>query len=317
MLVATIKDIAKKCGVGTTTVSRVINNSSSVAESTKQKVLKAMKELNYEPSFMARALAADSTYTIGLIMDNTIDKAYANPFIYEIFRGIEKEVYENGYNLLLLGEGTYQNGKSAVDVILQSKRVDGIIIPCRLAESGRKQFEKYNVPIVAIGKPRGEKTISWVDIDNFMAGYEAAKYLYSRGYIKLAFERISEDNGIERDRYLGYEKFIKEKSINIRIFNGDLQDIDAVICLNNITAFKMMQLCKNYSRKIPEDIGLITFDNYPLAEYLEPKLTNVEINLYELGKQAALEILNKVNNKENNVVEKRIPVSINVMGSTK
>lgn len=313
----TIKDVAKKCGVGTTTVSRVINNSSFVAEDTKEKVLKAMEELNYVPSFMARGLAADSTYSIGLIMDNTVDKAYANPFIYETFRGIEKVIYENGYNLLLIGKDTYQNGKQAIEVILQSKRVDGIIIPCELIKSKRKKFLQYNLPIAAIGKLESENNISWVDIDNFMAGYKAAEYLYSRGYRNIAFEKINEHNNIQLDRYSGYEKFIIEKGMETKLFEASFKYIDAVICLNNITAFKILQLCKNDNKKVPEDIGLITFDNYPLAEYLEPRITNVEIDLYELGRQAALEILRKVKDKEEGIREKLIPVSINVRESTK
>lgn len=317
MILATIKEVAEKCGVGTTTVSRVINNSSFVAEATRSKVLKAMEELNYEPSFMARGLAADSTYTIGLVMDNTIDKAYANPFIYETFRGIEKLIYENGYSLLLLGENTHQNGKLALDVILQSKRLDGIIVPCELVKKRRGQLEKYNVPIVTIGKLENEKAISWVDIDNFMAGYKAAEYLYSRGYRNIAFEEGNKDNNIEKDRYLGYKAFSNEKNIHMKLFKGGFESIDAIICLNNISSFKILQLCKSCNKKVPENIGLITFDNYPLAEYLEPKLTNVEIDLYKLGRAAGEEILRKVKDKGTGINNTLIPVSINVRQSTK
>lgn len=314
---ATIKEVAERCGVGTTTVSRVINNSSFVAEATRSKVLKAMEELNYEPSFMARGLAADSTYTIGLVMDNTIDKAYANPFIYETFRGIEKLIYENGYSLLLIGENTYQNGKLALEAILQSKRLDGIIVPYELVKKRRGQFEKHNVPIVAIGKLENEKAISWVDIDNFMAGYKAAEFLYSRGYRSIAFEEVNEDNNIEQDRYLGYQAFINEKNMHMKLFKGGFESIDAIICLNNISSFKILQLCKRCNKEVPENIGLITFDNYPLAEYLEPKLTNVEIDLYELGRAAGKEILRKVKDKGIGINNTLIPVSINVMQSTK
>lgn len=313
----TIKDVAKKCGVGTTTVSRVINNSNSVAENTKLKVLKVMEELKYEPSFMARGLAGDSTYTIGLVMDNTIDKAYANPFIYEIFRGIEKEIYEGGYNLLLLGKNTYQNGKLAIDVVLQSKRVDGLIVPCELIKSKREEFLKYNLPIVSIGKLIDEKTISSVDIDNYMAGYKAAEYLFSRGYRNIAFEEVSENNSVEKDRYLGYETFMKEKNIQAKAFNGNFMYIDSIICVNNITTFETLQICRKNNKRVPKDIGLITFDNYPLAEYLEPKLTNVEIDLYELGRQVAIEMLRQVKLKEGGKKERKIPVSINVRESTK
>lgn len=314
---ATIKDVAERCGVGTTTVSRVINNSSSVAEPTRLKVLQAMKELNYEPNLLARGLAGYNTYTIGLVMDNTIDKAYSNPFIYEIFRGIQKIIYENGYNLLLLDKDTCQNGKPALEIVLQGRRVDGIIVPCALIKENKDEYLEYNIPIVALGKLEAGSAVSYVDIDNFMAGYKASEYLYSRGYRNPAFEKFSDKNNLEKDRYLGYEAFVISKNLPVRIFESDFNDIDSIVCLNNLTTFKTLQLCKFMNKNVPDDIGLITFDNYPLAEYLEPTITNIEIDLYELGKQAAMEMLEKVRKKTSAVKEILIPVSINIRKSTK
>ena len=250
-------------------------------------------------------------------MDNTIDKAYSNPFIYEIFRGIQKIIYENGYNLLLLDKDTCQNGKPALEIVLQGRRVDGIIVPCALIKENKDEFLEYNIPIVSLGKLEAGSAVSYVDIDNFMAGYKASEYLYSRGYRNPAFEKFSDKNNLEKDRYLGYEAFVISKNLPVRIFESDFNDIDSIICLNNLTTFKTLQLCKYMNKKVPDDIGLITFDNYPLAEYLEPTITNIEIDLYELGKQAAMEMLEKVRKKTGAVREILIPVSINIRESTK
>jgi DNA-binding LacI/PurR family transcriptional regulator len=315
---ANINDVAKKAGVGTTTVSRVLNDSPLVSEKTKEKVLDAIKELNYYPSTFARGLAGFSTYTIGLIMDNTMDKAYANPFIYEVFRGIEKSIYENGYNLMLLGINTYQNNKLAVENVLQAKSLDGLVLPAELIMSDYfDKIKSYGLPVVSIGKLENGGNISNVDIDNFMAGYIAAKFLYERGYRKVYFSGIDPIKMFANDRYMGYKKFMQEKSLNILTPDSSFNNIDSIICIDNINSYKVLQKCKKLNKKVPKDIGIITFDNYPLAEYLEPPITNVEIDLHELGIRAGNEILRLVKQETYDARDIRIPASINARASTK
>lgn len=315
---ATIKDVAKEAGVGNTTVSRVLNNSSLVSKESKSKVLEAMKKLNYHPSLLARGLASYSTYTIGLIMDNTMDKAYANPFIYEVFRGIEKSVYEGGYNLLLLGQNTYQDNKLAIENVIQGKMVDGLILPAELIKSDYfNKINKYDLPLVSIGKLEKEMNVSNVDIDNFTAGYNASQYLFDNGYSKISFLGVESEKMFANDRYNGYVKFMKEKGLNCIKPDEAFSNVDSIICVDNIVAYKVLHCFKEIDKKVPEDIGIITFDNYPLAEYLDPPITNVEIDLYELGVQAGLEILRKVKEKGGGIRSIRVPVSINIRSSTK
>ncbi len=317
-IMANINDVARKAGVGTTTVSRVLNNSPLVSEKTKEKVLEAIRELNYYPSTFARGLAGFSTYTIGLIMDNTMDKVYANPFIYEVFRGIEKSIYEGGYNLMLLGINTHQNNKLAVENVLQAKLLDGLILPAELIMSSYfDKIKSYKLPLVSIGKLENNRNISNVDIDNFMGGYIATKYLYERGYKKIYFSGIDPVKMFANDRYMGYKKFMQEKSLDIITLDNSLDNVDSIICLDNINSYKILQECKRLNKKIPEDIGIITFDNYPLAEYLDPPITNVEIDLYELGICAGNEILRLVKQPVYDVKDIRIPASINVRSSTR
>lgn len=315
---ATIKDVAEKAGVGTTTISRVINNSSLVSDKTKKKVLDAMNELNYSPNNLARGLASYSTYMIAIIMDNTMDKVYANPFIYEVFRGVEKSIYEGGYSLLLLGKDTYRNDRLAIENILHGKMVDGLILPAGLIMSDYfKKIEKYQLPIVSIGKLEKINDISNVDVDNINGGYLSAEYLYNRGYRKIAFAGYTEEKLFARDRYNGYKKFIDEKGLDIITLDKSISNADSIICLDNICAYDILKKCKELNRRIPEDIGIITFDTYPLVEYLEPNITNVEVDLYKLGIEVGNEMLRKVNKGNSNARNIRVPISINVRSSTK
>lgn len=314
----TLNDVAKKAKVGKSTVSRVLNNSNSVSKEAREKVLKAIDELDYHPSNAARSLKTFNSYNIGFIMDNTIDKAYANPFIYEEFRGIEKVIYENGYNMLLFGKDTYQNGILAVEAALKGKSVDGLILPSDLILSGYyEKLKKYNIPIVSLGQLENNFDLSWVDIDNRMAGYLATKYLYSRGYKNISFLGIDENKIFASERYKGYVKFLKEIGLEEQNFSETLQNIDSLVCLDNIYAHKALNICKNLNKDVPNEIGIITFDNYPLAEYLEPSITNIDINLFELGKHVGQEIIRKVKKKEGDIKNIKIPASVNIMNSTK
>ncbi|MFA9396770.1 MAG: LacI family DNA-binding transcriptional regulator [Clostridiaceae bacterium] len=314
----TIKEVAKHAGVGTTTVSRVLNNSPLVSEETKNKIMKIMNELDYQPNTLARGLAGSSSFTIGLIMDNTLDKAYANPFIYETFRGIEKSVYEGGYNLLLLGKNTIQNNKLAVINVIEHKLVDGLILSPEIIDSNYYKIKDYKLPLVSTGSLKNDiLNISSVDIDNISAGYCATEYLYQRGYRKIGFLGIDFSKNFARDRYTGYIQFLKSKNLEpikeTEIYNKS----DSIICLDNIFAYKALQRCKELNKNIPDEIGIITFDNYPLAEYLEPTVTNVEIDLYQLGVRAGEEIIRKVKNGENDSKYIKIPPFINIRSSTK
>ena len=314
----TIKEVADRAGVGTTTVSRVINNAPSISDKTRKKVLDAMNELNYYPNNLARGLASFSTYMIALIMDNTKDRVYSNPFFYEVFRGIEKSIYEGGYSLLLVGKDTYQNGKLALENILHGKMVDGLISPAEFIMSDYfKTLEKYNLPIVSIGKLENIKNISDVDIDNISGGYYSAQYLYSRGYRKISFAGYDGGKLFARERFNGYKKFMEEKKLNTIIFEKSMNDTDSVICIDNICAYNIVKQCKQMKKNIPDDIGIITFDNYPLVDYIDPPVTNVDVDLYQLGYKVGNEMLRIVKHGEGKVNNIRIPVSINEKASTR
>lgn len=310
----TIRDVAKAAGVSTATVSRVINNSPLISQDTAEHVKKIMKELRYFPSSIARSFANQSTYNIALIVDIDNLDAFANPFFYQIQYGIEKVVCNRGYNLIIANEKSMGNRRSALSKIVLEKRADGIILPSFLLKKSQiKMMDEQKLPFVVIGEPLSKFNINWVDINNVMAGNMAACHLIENRYKRIAFVAGSMDDKFNQNRLEGYKIALRNNGIELdeELINYDIsgkeagyramndfikkdRKPDAVIFSNNLAAFGAISSIKDNGYKIPEDIGIISFDNFPVAELSEPNMTTVDIDVFELGIQAATMLLREI-----------------------
>lgn len=310
----TIKDVAKSAGVSKATVSRVINDSPLIPSETKEKVRKIMGELEYFPNSIARSFAHQSTYAVALIVDVDNTDAFANPFFYQVQYGIEKVVCKRGYNLMIANEKTMTHHETVLNRLVLEKRVDGIIFPASLlSKSLVKKMEKESFPFIVIGEPEEGFSVNWVDINNRMAGELATEHLIRNGYKRIAFILSSSRDIFNKNRLFGYQsslernnfipdpQLIKNEASNkeqgyiamkelLRIGNPP----DAVVVTNNIAAFGALTAVKEAGYKVPGDFGLVSFDNYPVAEFSEPNMTTVDINVFDLGVQAATMLFKEI-----------------------
>lgn len=328
-MTATIKDIAQKVGVNPSTVSRVINGTASISEETKEKIHAAMKELDYHPNSQARSLVNGSTFTIGLVMDASNSDAYSNTFFINSVNAIEKITQEYGYNLLIASSVNTGNKNAIRDLVLEHK-IDGIILPVSSAsaELGNLLLNNH-FPFVLMGEPDTEfQNAPWVDMDNEQGGRIAVRHLLEKGYKHPIMVVESKGTVFEKKRICG---FVKELEANNRPFyKKDIvencvddveiytyiprllerdQSIDGIICSNNVVAYYVLQALKKMKIQIPEQIGVMTFDNYPLAEYLDPPLTVVDVNTHLLGERAAsvlFEMIRKKGEKKNTLIKTQI-----------
>ena len=295
-MTATIKDIAQKVGVNPSTVSRVINGTASISEETKEKIHAAMKELDYHPNSQARSLVNGSTFTIGLVMDASNSDAYSNTFFINSVNALEKI----------------------------------IILPVSSASAELVNLLLNNhFPFVLMGEPDTEfQNAPWVDMDNEQGGRIAVRHLLEKGYKHPIMVVESKGTVFEKKRICG---FVKELEANNRPFyKKDIvencvddveiytyiprllerdQSIDGIICSNNVVAYYVLQALKKMKIQIPEQIGVMTFDNYPLAEYLDPPLTVVDVNTHLLGERAAsvlFEMIRKKGEKKNTLIKTQI-----------
>ncbi len=331
-MAVTIKDIAKEVGVAPSTVSRVINGSASISEETRKKITEVMAEMNYHPNSIARNFANGSTNTIGLVMDAQDEAAFANAFFNRSVYAIESIAQANGYNLLITNSSAYDGGSSAVENLVLEKKVDGIILPVSCMKKSLISLMKKNqFPFMILGEPQNAvKDISWVDINNVMGGEIAVNHLVAKGYQKIAFIVEDEETIFAKKRIEGFQNglkmmnmeerfhYIKNCQGNIEMagkFTEDLLEMDnapdAFLCANNMIAYEVGKVIKHKKIEIPQEIGIMTFDNYPIAAYMDPPLSVVDIDTYSLGEQAASNLIQNIKHADQE--NKQITISTRII----
>lgn len=306
---ATINDVAKKAGVSTATVSHVINNSRFVTDGTRQRVLDAVRSLNYRRDGVARSLRRSQTGSIGLMISDI-----ANPFFPDIVRGAEDMARSRGYNLILCN--TDENAEKEqlyLDVLLE-KRVDGIL----MTPTGGNQ--QYLLDLLASAMP-----IAFVDrwlpgigvdaavVDNEQAAYNAVSHLIALGHRRIAVVEAELQSSAIAERLDGYCRALAEAAIPFdpRLMVTSRSDIEAglrvasrllaaqprpsaVFGTNNLVTLGLMQAIVQLELRCPEDVAVVGFDDFPWATAFHPALTTVAQPSYALGQTATKLLLRRI-----------------------
>jgi DNA-binding LacI/PurR family transcriptional regulator len=305
---ASIKDVAKAAGVSTATVSRIVNNNPSILPETRERTLRVMRELNYVPNSMARGLSNQKAFTVALLVNIENTKAFSNPFFYEVMHGIETIVYSKGFCLIIANQQTSLKKDDMLDWLIHGKRAQGVILPSSILNAQMvRELKKIHFPFVVIGEPySSSELIDWVDINNSQGGRQAVEHLLERGYRRIAFISGSTKEIFNKNRLTGYADALRDSFCEVRPEyvreGGSSKDDgeammrallslpqmpDAVICGDNILSMGAMKAIRAAGLEISGNIGLISFDNYPIADLVEPRLTTVDIDVFEMGVQAA------------------------------
>ncbi len=315
----TINDIAKAANVAKSTVSKVLNDAPTISEATKQKVRAIMKELQYTPSSIATQLARQSSMNIGFLMNFDRKDDFLNPFFYSLLGGAESVTFEHQYELTISNINKRDN--DFMNQYVYSKKLDGMLInPSVLDKDIVQELERLAFPFVIVGKPRENygSGITWVDIDNNAGGSMAAHHLLEQGYSRVAFLGSKPEDQISDSRLTGYlnvvsalpgaaknDEYIRlggaDESHGYRMMN-ELLDLklrpDSIICVNNFVAFGALKAARDRGVRVPEELGIVTFDNYPLAPYTTPAITALDIDTFNLGVLATKALFGKIKQHE-------------------
>ncbi|MGE5581239.1 MAG: LacI family DNA-binding transcriptional regulator [Bacillota bacterium] len=305
----TIKDVAKIAGVTVTTVSRVLNNRGYISEATRTKVSEAMKELNYQPNEIARSLYRQKSNIIGLIIPTV-----AHPFFGELTSYIEYYAYESGYKVLLCNSHLDRKKEKEYVEMLKRHKVDGIIMGSHTLEID--EYLNLKLPMVTFDR-QITGGIPYVSSDNFEGGKLATEFLIQKGCQKIAY--ITGNLSLNLLANKRYEAFIFaaiNRNVNYTTIQTDTDvfdidqyerlvnnmfkehpDIDGVFA-SDLKAIHVIQACRQFKKKVPDDIKIVGYDDIKLASLVIPSLTTIRQPMEEMSRLAVELIVRQINGEE-------------------
>ncbi|MEX2564838.1 MAG: LacI family DNA-binding transcriptional regulator [Cyclobacteriaceae bacterium] len=308
----TIQDVAKRAGVSSTTVSRVLNNSGYISRNARNKVEKAMKELEYNPSRVARRLrVADGDRKLfGLLIADI-----QNPFYVDVVRGVEEMAFTRDYAVYPCNFAQDRNREKMYLDILQSEAIDGLIVtPYHEEDELVISLVREGFPIVCVDRNLGNVDVDVVVVDNEAGSYKAIKHLIQLGHQRIGFLGGLYSIPTSRHRKDGYLRALEEHDIPIDeslIEFGDSKyesgkqmvqkflDMDepptALFTGNNVITLAGLEVIHSRGLIIPDDIAIVGFDDMYWSNSLNPPLTAVAQPGYEIGRQAARMLFERLN----------------------
>ncbi|MDR7129043.1 LacI family transcriptional regulator [Algoriphagus sp. 4150] len=322
---ATIHDIAEKLQVTASTVSRALNNNPRISDATKRKVLKAAKELNYQPNNIASALRSGRSRLIGVI----VPTANRN-FFSSVIRGIEEIANSLNYKVVITQSyDDYEKEMQTVEALLNAQ-VDGVIASVGKTTENVDHFKKIlkkGIPLVLFDRVTNELDVSQVVIDDYYGAFEATEHLISEGCRRIVHFSSSQNINIYKERKRGYEdallkhgiavdsKLIRFSKMQLEDGRASMQEVidekisfDAVFSASDYSIMGAMQVLKENGYNLPQDVKLVGFGDEPFTSFTEPTLTTVNQKSIPMGKITAetfFEILGQ-KDQANNIPKKTI-----------
>lgn len=315
-MAVTIKDVAEKAGVSVSTVSKVLNNWKTISQQTKDKVNQAIEELQYTPNARAVSFARGNTRNIIYLTSLGKDAAYTNPHMFDIMCGVFERLAKEGYTMTLMDISDDAHPKETIAGIIAQKSADGIVIHGSAINAETAELIlKNEFPHIVIGHPDFDNRLCWVDTNHLLAGQYAAEYLISKGIRLAAFIGGKRSGFISPEREKGFRTILSKHKCKVRpeytfCTNNTWQESfdcttkllsyseppEAIVCENNTLAVGCAKAIQLAGLQIHKDIEFVTFDAYPYTGILDPKPVIVDIDVHDMGIQAADIIIRKIEN---------------------
>ncbi|HEY44928.1 MAG TPA: LacI family transcriptional regulator [Anaerolineae bacterium] len=304
----TLEDIAKQAGVSRSTVSRVVNNHPHVSEGVRKRVLEVIQITGYQPNAAARTLASQRSWMIGLVVPRSVSSFFTDPYFPHLTRGIAKGCNQHDYTLGLFLVGTKEDEEKILPRVSRSGLLDGILV--QAGHHGDQVIDRLvqsTIPLVMVGRPFHTEGISYIDVDNIEGAYNAVSHLVRLGYQRIGTITGPSKSTVGVDRMEGYRKALNERGHTLDeslVTEGDFTEAggyyamqrllpakpDAIFAASDIMAVGAIRAAQEADLRIPDDIAFVGFDDVPLANHRDPKLTTIRQPVYQFG-FSAVEIL--------------------------
>lgn len=322
----TIKEVAKLCGVGVSTVSRAINNHPDINEETKQKVLETIRKYNYVPNNSARNLKRSDSNTIAVLI-----KGISNPFFTEIIQIFEREVTRKKYSFVLQHIEEFED---EVDVAIQlekEKRLKGIVFLGGLSYHTEEKLKQLTVPFVisTVDVTELPDEFASVTVDNTRESQKLVNYLCDRGHRRIALLAASQkDESIGKLRLGGYRRALEEHGLpydeslvmwtkeNLPTYsmeNGYAltqellasgEEFTCIFAISDVVAIGACKALFDAGWRIPEDCSVAGFDGLGLAAFYQPSITTIRQPRAEMAEATIRLLFDMINGRE--VVKRQV-----------
>jgi DNA-binding LacI/PurR family transcriptional regulator len=314
----TIRDIAARAGVAPMTVSRAINENGYVSSEARERILRAVKDLDYHPNGLARSLKRRRTHVVGILLPDI-----GHPFSAELGKHLEETFLARGYtSFISTSQRSVEREQAALNAFFDH-RVDGIVVATLETRAGNDALLRLvnrGVPTVIVGRTLSHENVDQVNADHWKGGHEMVQHLVGLGHRRIGFIGASMPMNASVARFQGYVDGLKEHgcpvSPDLIIGPDDLESpafatqeqgyegmkrlaaLDnppsAVFARNDAVAMGALRAARDLGLSIPDDIAIAGFDNLPISAYTSPPLTTVNQPTAILGHRAAEFVLDRI-----------------------
>ena len=315
-----IYDIAKRARVAPSTVSRALEDHPRIGAETRKRIQELAREMGYIPSTVAKSLAANKTWTIGMVL-----AAISDPFMGRVVEGVEQAAIGAGFNVFISTSQNDRQREIAVIEMLQKRRVDGIIvIASHLFDRSPWIFGRSKVPIVVINEQNPGENMHFVTVDDMHGAQLAVEHLITLGHRHIGYVSIPNRPKSNQYRFKGYQNALEAAGIAVdpalifishtieghaKAGEASLEPLlaagaTAVFCYNDNSAIGLLAACRRRGLSVPENLSIIGFDDIDMAAYTMPPLTTIRQPRFELGQRAMHMMLALLNGQkpENQII---------------
>jgi len=322
----TIKEIAKRSKVSIGTVSNVINNSAVVSPRRRERVLAAIRELDYHPNHVARSLKVRQTRMLGMVISDI-----TNPFFPQLVRGAEDVALKHNYLLITFNTDDKVEREKQVLSVLRARRVDGILLVVAPSSGNHGHIlnaVRAGIPTVCLDRLPPGVNVDSVSVDNIGGTRSCIQHLLALGHRKIAIITGPKVLQTARERLEGYTRALEEAKIPVKselIREGDYRiesghtlgrellasgdRPSALFVSNNMMALGVLRAMEELGLQCPKDVAVAMFDDFPLAEAFRPRLTAVAQPAYSIGYRGAELLIQRIEKRKTDSAPTRISLA--------
>ncbi|MFF2324742.1 MULTISPECIES: LacI family DNA-binding transcriptional regulator [unclassified Streptomyces] len=331
---ATLRTVAAKAGVSHQTVSRVVNGDPTVTDGIRDKVLSAMRALDYRPSAGARALASGRTEVVGVVLPHAPGFAFSNDHLIRLVGGADQELAGRGYGLLLSTREAPDDAASAHRRFTRRRQVDGLLVEAGVGGEALPALRSAGYPTVVIGYT--DEDLYRVHPDDEGGAYAVTQHLLALGHRRIGIVGGPVENRLAMAaRLRGVRRALADAHRTIPddlVEHGDFtresgyaatgrlmaraEPPTAVFAFNDGMAFGAMRWLREHGRAVPADVSVAGFDDTAAAELVDPPLTSVSPHSVDVGRRAAQILLDLLDGRPPAQRDNVMPSTLKVRAST-